>query len=192
MQPKLESTQEHTSNNDQQDIFKTFSSFKPKLLASPNLQLNEANSLSYLKEHLKFKNTAEFYLNIMQGILVVLDVYDYIYLDRVNDLETNDKFHKIKSKRFLKKLNKKAFKLATNRLIVKNLIQPKPQFIIPKLKKIKETPFNVSYSSPNSHLLVSISILNPLATGKLSFKAIKTSKATKNQSGIDKPLKHLQ
>ena len=58
-------------------------------------------------------------------------------------MENDEKFHKIKSKKLLKKLNKKALKIATSRLKVKNLLDEKPAVASTKIK-FKDLPFNVS------------------------------------------------
>ncbi|CAI2361574.1 unnamed protein product [Moneuplotes crassus] len=63
---------------------------------------------NYLKDHLKYKITTDFYLNNMK--------------DRINILENTIKFKKDKSKKLLKKFDKKALQIASTRLRAKSLV----------------------------------------------------------------------
>ncbi|CAI2360636.1 unnamed protein product [Moneuplotes crassus] len=89
-----------------QDIFKYSTFIKEDSKLSKTQSHQTFNN--YLKDHLKYKNTAEFYLSNMQ--------------DRINVLETTKKFKRNKSKKLLRKIHKKAIKISASRLKVKNLM----------------------------------------------------------------------
>ncbi len=77
-----------------------------------------------------------------------------IYLDRINILETTKKFKRDKSKKLLKRIHRKAFKIASNRLKVKNLISQKTSSV-PKIPKVGK--YEVIY--PDIYILYFVQII---------------------------------
>lgn len=67
---KMESTKDLRMNDDTNDGLRSSFFDKSKLMQSNQNHIkSQSNMGHYLKDHLKYKNTAEFYLNNMQGNL---------------------------------------------------------------------------------------------------------------------------
>lgn len=142
---KYSSLDEHISKQDVNEVSK-MSTAKAVIISSPNKHIAPRN-MKYLKEHIKFRNTAEFYVNNMKGDFDLCSNS----IERLSDLESRQSIKKSKSKRILKKLNRKAVKIAANRLKVESLIADKPHYTIARFKNT-HNPFNVCFRSQKLHI----------------------------------------
>ena len=76
---KLDSTKDIKEANDTAEALRSSFFGKSKLLLlNQNHIKSQSNMGHYLKDHLKYKNTAEFYLNNMQGKILKFQMFKLV------------------------------------------------------------------------------------------------------------------